>query len=815
FSSSSAIAIPAGQANYVGANAVLDALAGASCGSGRITTVNWSAWRERGMGATANRRNRLGIRPGRSFDHPVLTEVVDTANGAVLHGSLDRTRWVVSEHATDDGTALLPGAGIVELMAVACRHLGAPICEQIDLLTPLVVGAVGVTDVRVKVTAAGEDTWDLVLESAAPGAADWELHATATARGFGRVAAPEMPDAPAVDRVGDPFGVQRSRLRLGPRWSAIVDVLEAPGSHAVGTLALGEPYVAEASRWFAHPALVDTAIATAVHLVGQADGELVVPMSFGAVQLGEPLVSGATVHTAMRTNDHGHDVAVADLELINPDGQMAMRLNGLVLRTVRGPLSLPTIAAPVDGPVASNGPGLLALVDRSGLDHAEGADAFRRAMATGAPHLLISKISPAQLIAEATPAKRVVVAAASGASDGPALGGDRVSQAVGDAWRSLLGVASASPADDFFAMGGHSLIAVRLFAKIHQEFGVRMALTTLFDAPTLGELIEVVRLEVGDDGADLDDETAAADGTAIGDAASATSDGTSGSAGASTVDTSGTSGVTPSGVSKAPKSGAPARRAAQCLVPVKRSGDRSPLLCVHGRGGNVLGLMDLGRSMPEHRPFYGVQAFAVTGDRMPDRTISAMAARYVDGLLESGLRLPVHIAGYSGGGLIAIEMARILRTKGLPVGELILFDTLHPAAQGLGKGARVRNLVQNAAIHGPGSVMRWMRGRKEHAAMLARMESLTDDASMTDAGIVDLSDFFDLAAFRHRFDPIDIEAHLITVEEFDATAPKDNGWSDTDFRRLHRHQVAGNHLDMLAGEHARTLSRLLDEILTN
>ena len=47
----------------------------------------------------------------------------------------------------------------------------------------------------------------------------------------------------------------------------------------------------------------------------------------------------------------------------------------------------------------------------------------------------------------------------------------------------------------FFAMGGHSLLAIRVLGKLSRKFGVRLPLRSLFDAPTIEELAELVDLE--------------------------------------------------------------------------------------------------------------------------------------------------------------------------------------------------------------------------------------------------------------------------------------------------------------------------------
>ncbi|WP_137821869.1 non-ribosomal peptide synthase/polyketide synthase [Pseudomonas sp. D(2018)] len=54
-------------------------------------------------------------------------------------------------------------------------------------------------------------------------------------------------------------------------------------------------------------------------------------------------------------------------------------------------------------------------------------------------------------------------------------------------WREQLGVAELSATDNFFALGGNSIRAVQVMARLREELGVAVEMRDLFEAPTLGE----------------------------------------------------------------------------------------------------------------------------------------------------------------------------------------------------------------------------------------------------------------------------------------------------------------------------------------
>jgi acyl carrier protein len=61
----------------------------------------------------------------------------------------------------------------------------------------------------------------------------------------------------------------------------------------------------------------------------------------------------------------------------------------------------------------------------------------------------------------------------------------------------MLGVSAVGPRDDFFALGGDSLLAAELQIEIELAFGVEVPATTLFRTPTIADLAQVVESATG------------------------------------------------------------------------------------------------------------------------------------------------------------------------------------------------------------------------------------------------------------------------------------------------------------------------------
>lgn len=119
-----------------------------------------------------------------------------------------------------------------------------------------------------------------------------------------------------------------------------------------------------------------------------------------------------------------------------------------------------------------------------------------------------------------------------------------------------------------------------------------------------------------------------------------------------------------------------ASREHQSLVTIRASGSERMVL-VHPVGGHLLGYRDLIDALPGRFAVYGLQS--PPADRIPD-SLADLADLHTQAL--SAVAGPIHLLGWSMGGVLAAEIARRLMAAGAAPSSLTLVDTFVSAADG-------------------------------------------------------------------------------------------------------------------------------------
>ncbi|MCH6163959.1 amino acid adenylation domain-containing protein [Streptomyces sp. M600PL45_2] len=118
------------------------------------------------------------------------------------------------------------------------------------------------------------------------------------------------------------------------------------------------------------------------------------------------------------------------------------------------------------------------------------------------------------------------------------------------------------------------------------------------------------------------------------------------------------------------------------LLPLRDSGSRPPLFCVHPAAGIAWSYAGLTTPLGADQPVYGLQARGLGGTDVLPATVEEMAADYLTHVREVQPSGPYHLLGWSFGGLVAHEMAVQLQRSGESVGLLSVLDAFPPGPGG-------------------------------------------------------------------------------------------------------------------------------------
>jgi len=628
FSSTSVVTAPPGQVDYVAANSYLESLAAARRDG---LAISWGVWRDVGMAARAYRHmDETAAGP-----HPLLGPMETQEKGVLSFTSYydPAALWVLNEHAVG-GVPVLPGTAYVE---IACAAMSAAAAgrkwelHSLSLMSPMVFPDGARMRVVVTLTPT-ERGFEFQVMSSKSAEAPLIEHARAQIilkRLYDR-RPPRSLQATGPLAIADYSGrdSQGELIDFGPRWDNIGEIRTGRGE-IEADFTLPEAFASDLKDYSAHPGLTDTAATIGLYLLSDIGrkGAFYAPMSIDRLRIFGSLPRWFKTRARLVAETPGR-YASFDVIFTDDLGTVLMIWEGFALSRIEGE----------SFDEASTSEQLVDVLIAQGIGITEAEAVFDRLFNSDANSLVVSPTSMADIAREMARigANRKKQTARAAVEEGApsAVYANTVEEKIATFWSDLLGVNQPEPEADFFDLGGHSLAAVRLFAKIRKEYATDLPLATLFQAPTLRLLsnmviqkgnLEVTKVAVADDALATEEE------------------------------------------------------AWSPLVRIKAgAAEIKPLYLVHGAGGNVLNFRSLSGYLDPRVPFYALRALGSDGGAEIHQTIEEMASCYVEAVLKNQPEGPYHLAGYSGGGVIAFEMAQQLRRAGHEVGHLIFFDTLAP-----------------------------------------------------------------------------------------------------------------------------------------
>ncbi|MDZ8261973.1 SDR family NAD(P)-dependent oxidoreductase [Nostoc sp. ChiQUE01b] len=268
---------------------------------------------------------------------------------------------------------------------------------------------------------------------------------------------------------------------------------------------------------------------------------------------------------------------------------------------------------------------------KQGLLSAEGVDVFRRVLCSKKPQILVStrdlqsqierNNAPAilDLLNESQLQRPKTVHPRPAITHAYVAATNKLEKTIASVWEEFLGIEQVGIYDDFFELGGDSLLAVQLISKLRETLKIELSPHSLLDSPTVAGLATLIA------------------------------------------------------------SDNPAKRSIpSSLVEIKPGSFKKPLFLIHPVGGHVYFYRDLANCFDAEQPVYGLQARGIEGEAQPLTQVEEIATEYIEALRTVQPEGPYFLGGSSFGGTLAFEMAQQLYAVGQKVELLAMIDTPGP-----------------------------------------------------------------------------------------------------------------------------------------
>ncbi|WP_344091903.1 type I polyketide synthase [Streptomyces stramineus] len=352
--------------------------------------------------------------------------------------------------------------------------------------------------------------------------------------------------------------------------------------------------------------------------------------------------------------------------------------------------------------------------------------------------------------------------------------GDALRDRMAALWCASLGVGTAVAGDDYYELGGSSLMIVGLLAQVRAETGTQIPAADVAATLTFRQLVDRVREQTSQD-------TAPAPG------------------------------ARPAGRSAVPD--------VPGLTLLRDGGPRDPLFLLAPAGGSTLSYRHLAAAMDDSRPVYGIESPGMHDRRRTLYRLEQIAAHQVGVLRRARPHGPYLLGGWSFGAMVAHEMTRQLAAEGADVTLLLAIDGYLPDTGGRPVATRKRWLKQALSFQLEALVKRGRSqligagpGRATGAAA-GGLTRIGDLAGATAAGVPDYirvhnANLTAMLRHRPRTAPCDVVLFKAAADEARCAAlarhlaPLYEG-------EVRVEPVPGDHWSALGPAHAATLAARL------
>ncbi|WP_072620081.1 type I polyketide synthase [Spirulina major] len=629
----------AGQLDYCAANNFLDAYAHAKTAQGGPLTlsINWDAWQQVGMAVdTANYgfgNKVLEIKP---LDHYLFEQCIVEPQQEIYLGTLDpKVHWMIGEHVVLNLPSLV-GTAYLELARSAYEcHSGQATVELCDVYFLQFLFVEGDRKELRVILNFSDDPITFSIQTLDDDAKTWVEHAQ------GKIIPVPNPDPKHYDLGAIATRCDQEMIvpdlqslpdytHYGPRWLSNIQWRKASDDHNLALMQLPTEFVHDLDHYKFHPSMVDTATYVVADVLPNEltsklsffkEDSTYLPYFYERVQIKSALPQ--TFYSYTTRELRGRDWSI-NLSFINPDGVELVAITNYTLKYTDSAYSIKenqdARQAKKRATPALNIPLEVAILPE------EGIDTVTRILQSRIAQMIVSTVGLEYQQSLLTQRNESDETETELRFERPQLSQDyaapttEVEKAIAAIWEQVLGIKAIGIYDNFFDLGGDSLIIVQILQKLRQTLSDRLTINDLLNANTIAELAQII------------DPTAANTAKAL----------------------------------------------HPCLVKFRAgSPNVAPLFIVHPIAGTTRNYLNLPNCLPPEQPIYAIQHPKWTDETRQFRTIPELAAYYLEAVRQIQPHGPYFLSGYSGGVYSTYEMAQQLTAAGETVPFLALIDKPH------------------------------------------------------------------------------------------------------------------------------------------
>lgn len=327
-------------------------------------------------------------------------------------------------------------------------------------------------------------------------------------------------------------------------------------------------------------------------------------------------------------------------------------------------------------------------------------------------------------------------------------------------WETLFNFSPIGSKDNYFELGGRSIMAIQLFAEIETQLDTILPPVTLIKHPTIVQLAAIIdKVE-------------------------------------------------------------PESATSSTLVALRPTGDRAPLFCLHGGGAHVFFYQGLSKYLSKAQPVYSLQPVGLDGKTKRHQSIEEMASHYLKEIKKVQASGPYHILGTCFSNAVALEMGNQLLEAGEKIARLFIIDSAPVHLFGDDEDGKSKTFVRFADMLKRGDysrifskIKRRFLPNKEQTPPVDTKEESASERNLR-LTIESLNNMYAMYDWK----PFDGQIHFIRSSEFHNRTDKKyhlTQWNKLAKKGVKLHVVEGHHTSLFEEPEVEGLSEKINECIVN